>query len=126
MIKFRAWYHKHEAMYSVASIYLELECISVLEDDYVFGLEEVVLMQCTGLKDKNDVEIYDGDIVANHVGDVWVITYFRGAFRYYPIESFSKGKEKQFETDNIGNFGTEAFDVIGNIYEDTEWRINYV
>lgn len=125
MIKFRAWHHKHEVMYPVRAIDLALEYITVLEYD-LFDFEDVELMQSTGLKDKNDVEIFDGDIVVNHVGDVWVITYFRGAFRYCPIESYSKEKEKQFETDNIGNFGTEAFEVIGNIYEDTEWRINYV
>lgn len=63
MIKFRAWYHKHESMYSVASIDLALECITVLEDDYVFGFEEVALMQSAGLIDVNGVEIFEGDVV---------------------------------------------------------------
>lgn len=116
MIKFRAWHHKHKEMYPVRAIDLALEHITVLEYDF-FDFEDIELMQSTGLKDKNDVEIFEGDIIVNHVGGVWVITYFRGAFRYYPIESFSKEKEKLFETDNIGNFGTEAFEVLGNIYE---------
>ena len=143
MIKFRAWDKKHKRWMTPEiedseESEIRLDLWGNVEftlpwweqgADTVYtvdGSEMFDIMQSTGLKDKNDVEIFDGDIIVNHVGDIWVITYFRGAFRYYPIESYSKDKEKLFETDNIGNFGTEAFEVIGNIYEDTEWRINYV
>ena len=125
--KFRAWDKKHKQMIKIIS----LNWYEHIIDYNVVGIfpntesvarfwDETIVMQSTGLKDKNDVEIYDGDIVVNHVGDVWVIIYFRGAFRYYPIESFSKEEEKQFETDNIGNFDTEAFEVLGNVYENSE------
>lgn len=137
--KFRAWDKTTNQMrgcYGFNELEREVYVCSVADDEFNGRLktvhairrsfDEVVVMQSTGLKDKNYVEIYEGDIVVNHVGDVWVISYFRGAFRYYPIESYSKDKEKPFETDSIGNFGTETFEVIGNIYESPEWRINYV
>ena len=123
MIKFRAWWMEQEIMCDVDAIGFSEGAITVSNENTTYkhlGLNEVKLMQCTGLKDKNNIEIYEGDIVVSHAGDIWVITYFRGAFRYYPIESFSKEKEIWFETDNIGNFGTEAFEVIGNIQENIE------
>ena len=114
---FRVWDIKNKLMLNLRLINFEESYVEAYDGDW-YRFDEVVLIQSTGLKDKYGVEIYESDIIVNHVGDVWVITYFRGAFRYYPIESYSKDKEKLFETDNIGNFGTEAFEVIGNIYAD--------
>ena len=58
------------------------------------------------MKDKNGIEIYYKDIIKNHRGVLWVVTYYRGAFRYCPIETFMQEDEPWFETDNLGNFGT--------------------
>lgn len=140
--KFRAWDNDEKIMHNHINIVVDengsLEAVilkyefngydfcelEVTEQDNLYIYYEdtfpYIIMQSTGLKDKNGVEIYESDIVVNHVGDEWVITYFRGAFRYYPIESFSEEEERWFETDNIGNFGTDAFEVIGNIYENPE------
>lgn len=80
--------------------------------------DEVELMQCTGLKDKNGRMIYEGDIVklytvsGNGVGRILIEKVF--------WEEYSGG----FVTS--GNYGYGRFDyddvyeVIGNIYENPE------
>ena len=78
--------------------------------------DEIELMQYTGLKDKNNKEIYEGDIVklrANH--GIGVVKYYDewGAF----VVEYVKSKPLVV----LGmSYYKEDIEVIGNIYENPE------
>lgn len=139
-IKFRAWDKIKKEM--VASEYYNL--VSFEGDAYQFELgkllkaPELELMQYTGLKDKNGVEIYEGDIIRILYTD-WASKPEndpRTLEQYLIEDKCLVGKivynAPKFEINfGIGKYGDEDFgsvrhgphgwiEVIGNIYENQE------
>ena len=133
-IKFRAWLKRRDKMvyfglFELDGEYIIREEVSIYDDDPV--------MQYTGLKDKNGVEIYEGDIYKLTVGDkywVHVVKTFDGQFG---VMLFGALLYKNFYVDvdtdefvyevSYINAGTRSFvhsgkdvEVIGNIYENPE------
>lgn len=124
-IKFRAWDAFREQMiYEGWAVKFkpEREKVSgiMLEPDQtpncerIYGewndSESIVLMQFTGLKDKNEKEIWEGDIIKNVQADVNVVNFDYGCWGY---ENYHAG--------HLPLFGdAERSEVIGNIYENPE------
>ena len=118
-LKFRVWDKKLQITGTVSNIDFEYEEVTFYIDDEeeletCQPFEDVVLMQSTGLYDKNGVEIFEGDIVKNtHTGSVgrvhWCV--HNTGFFYY-VE-----KDKKDYTVFRAKYNLE---VIGNIYENKE------
>jgi len=141
-IKFRAWDKIVSKMRTVAGIDLFVPRVvfSYKEgvDDFIPKermLEDCILMQYTGLKDKNGKEIYEGDVVEYQyfntseqeirksevklmsIGDV-----NRNIEAYYPFCYSISGSYKEKEREITECYLTPSNDceIIGNIYENPE------
>ncbi|MDD4734180.1 MAG: YopX family protein [Bacilli bacterium] len=128
-IKFRCWVLEKNDFEDINEIKYDacgyFQYLQTYEGDH-YDLEEIVLLQYTGLKDKNGKEIYEGDIITYHnfikfTGIVWWCdkdaTY---------LVDLSQTKNKFINTSNhqitlssvLG--GDNDTEVIGNIYENPE------
>lgn len=119
--KFRAWDSVKKEMFTDTFAITESGQVVVVEQesvasppDYVF-VEHLVIMQSTGLHDKNGKEIFEGDIV-KMAKDVYsdptyyeIVRHRGGAYR---LESNQHGCELWLRHTNC--------EVIGNIYENPE------
>jgi len=130
-IKFRAWHKKLKKMFMVKTIdWLiitngtnEIDTVHLVEMNIIdkvgiyCKLEELELMQVTGLPDKNKKDIYEGDIVVNkeYSGETTapVEVYFReGGFKPF-CEPCTD------DTTDWYYYGATT-EIIGNIYENPE------
>ncbi|MGK8216910.1 YopX family protein [Staphylococcus epidermidis] len=114
-MKFRAWDKDERAMLDVHGINFDAQGIwtnELIDDEsdgnFIF-LDDVVLMQSTGLKDKKGVEIYEGDIVKNIYDEIYVVKWFDAGFH---LEEKYNGGFDYFELHSGDNK-----EVIGNIYQ---------
>lgn len=120
-IKFRAW---HEGLFRMCDPeYIDCEgvCFDGAFRSYEYFLESdkyYVLMQYTGLKDKNGREIYEGDIVEFKGIRAKIIYGFCG-FEFEWIDGRTD-KIRNRKTEDMFKNTSIIFEVIGNIYENKE------
>jgi len=121
-IKFRVW-NKKEKKWMFGYDYPNLGGFSLLGEVVMMGelssvpiseLQNLEVMQYTGLKDKNGVEIYEGDIMKDENGVIFKIFWSDDFY----LPGFAK---EPIIPPNLSAIGIgENWEVIGNIYQNPE------
>lgn len=132
--RFRAWNKATKEMYEaddiiainfedksicVQTIYFEQGLPDSRDLDY-YNFDDIVLMQSTGLRDKNEREIFEGDVlkVTNLSSWLEVVSFNKNKAMFVSKEV----KRKVEETPLYDLFNTDIFEVeiIGNIHTNPE------
>ena len=120
-IKFRAWLKYGKEIVDVEEIDFMNEVINYIDNDYENNEQEIIgayfenieLMQYTELKDKNNKEIYEGDIVK----------FLNGIFEVIWCNEKASFMLKNKEYKEFLNFIYEnhnVMEIVGNIYKNPE------
>jgi len=114
-IKFRAW---DEALKKMD--YSRLNAITfdgrIFYGNADFTDYKYIIMQYTGLKDRNDVEIFEGDIVKTASGDIQEVGYYHEGFEGGSFIGFMCKSKKKLDFMAMSS----KDEVIGNIHENPE------
>ncbi len=128
-IKFRAWSAENKKMYKhdeINSIHFHNGLVVTNKEEMLFPMT-TVLMEYTGMTDRNGVNIYEGDIVKVFFGgdsEIREVSFF--GEHGYPAFDF---KNWEGETNGMSEMDTCedcSMIVIGNIYENEELSHEYI
>ena len=132
--KFRAWLPTLKWMCNVSAILFDVKSLDVYKmgdtervTEMSVNQDEVILMQSTGIKDKNGTEIFEGDIIdttdyeggLSSVGNPFV-KIERDKYGFIVTGDFpdSPITIKEFEAGR--KFAGVEVTIVGNIYENPE------
>ncbi|HFX3789548.1 TPA: YopX family protein [Enterococcus faecium] len=130
--KFRAWDKKTETIQEIESIsfkekklVIDQKSVTWFNSDYIRNFDEAELMQSTGLKDKNGVEIFEGDVVSVSVRNGFdyldnKVCIVKNSIDYSGLVCATVDEDLEYQIFNTELFEEYTYEVIGNIYENSE------
>ena len=123
MIKFRAWDKVNKCMdddffiHSIGKAYDYPDRTHDTPNIEIEKTDNFIIMQSTGLKDKNGVEIFCGDIVDDNFVGVGVVKYEAPSAAYKIV--YKRGNLAKWFIDML-NKEMRLIEVIGNIHSSPE------
>lgn len=126
-IKFRVWnkeikiWEDNYCITKDGSVLLSPSCY----DPVITKTNDVVLMQYTGLKDKNEREIYEGDILTDHskrptsMREVNGEVIFFEDYGGYAVAIYSDDYRERYIYE-LRSIVAKEYEIVGNIYENPE------
>lgn len=121
--KMKAWLKKEKKMVAIIGIDLNYQYIrytddgNLFKDDYkIADFKDVKLLQYIGMKDKNNKEVYEGDILKLRDNHGIQLVKYHDEWSAFILES-----QKDTSVGVLGlYFDKEDFEIIGNAYENSE------
>ncbi|MFB8437079.1 YopX family protein [Enterococcus durans] len=129
--RFQAWNKKTQSFIDYGDLVLDLRSGKIYAGD--IGLvestidvtDQIELMQSTGLKDKNGVEIFEGDVVSVSVRNGFdyldnKVCIVKNSIDYSGLVCATVDEDLEYRIFNTELFEEYTYEVIGNIYENPE------
>lgn len=123
--KFRLYDPSDQKIREVAEIDWPLGIVGTCGGAIEHKLDKVELMQSTGLKDKNGVEIFEGDVVSVSVRNGFdyldnKVCIVKNSIDYSGLVCATVDEDLEYQIFNTELFEEYTYEVIGNIYENSE------
>lgn len=130
--KFRVWDKENKCMYYptrysnftiVNGTVVKIESYPIANSAYLgkriaWEFDDAVIMQCTGLKDKNGKLIYEGDIIVNEKFVKYITKWNDNIGQFY-ISKINPSKYDNWKDWHLARHDLD-YEVIGNIYKNKE------